>query len=351
MTKEEKKKKKSKDKEPERELVVEEEKSEKKKAKKQKKDQQFQAADETVLIDEEEKPKKEKKAKKNKRDAAEAETNEESEPKAKKAKKEKKEKTGDSMPAFEEMMEECRDCHQLFPFTVGEQEFYFQKGFKTRATRCLLCRHASKERQLAAAGDGKGGKIDHKVKSHAGTSCFLCGEMGHLTYSCPNKKGEKSTAGLCYDFLEGKCLRGSTCRFTHPPPSATNAEDGAGEEGGGGGGGEEGGEAAGGGKKKRGKRAGPCYAFDSEEGCAKGDACIFKHGKNDPRFAKVEPEKKVLALGGEIRACYHCGEGGHTTKACPLKHSGKGTSGGGLCYQFRQGHCNFGDNCRFEHYV
>ena len=39
----------------------------------------------------------------------------------------------------------CRDCGAEFVFTVGEQEFYKEKGFTTEPTRCLPCRRAKKE--------------------------------------------------------------------------------------------------------------------------------------------------------------------------------------------------------------
>ena len=39
----------------------------------------------------------------------------------------------------------CRDCGQEFVFTVGEQEFYKEKGFTNEPTRCAACRRAKKE--------------------------------------------------------------------------------------------------------------------------------------------------------------------------------------------------------------
>ena len=34
----------------------------------------------------------------------------------------------------------CRDCGQKFVFTVGEQEFYAQRGFMNEPSRCKDCR-------------------------------------------------------------------------------------------------------------------------------------------------------------------------------------------------------------------
>ncbi len=39
----------------------------------------------------------------------------------------------------------CRDCGSEFVFTVGEQEFYKEKGFDNEPTRCAPCRRAKKE--------------------------------------------------------------------------------------------------------------------------------------------------------------------------------------------------------------
>ncbi len=39
----------------------------------------------------------------------------------------------------------CRDCGSEFVFSVGEQEFYKEKGFDNEPTRCAACRRAKKE--------------------------------------------------------------------------------------------------------------------------------------------------------------------------------------------------------------
>ena len=40
----------------------------------------------------------------------------------------------------------CKDCNQDFIFTVGEQEFYDQKGFQNEPARCPQCRSNKKTR-------------------------------------------------------------------------------------------------------------------------------------------------------------------------------------------------------------
>ncbi|MDD3232022.1 MAG: zinc-ribbon domain-containing protein [Clostridia bacterium] len=41
----------------------------------------------------------------------------------------------------------CRDCGTTFVWTVGEQEFYQEKGFTNEPTRCPECRKANKQRK------------------------------------------------------------------------------------------------------------------------------------------------------------------------------------------------------------
>lgn len=39
----------------------------------------------------------------------------------------------------------CKDCGAEFVFTVGEQEFYKEKGFENEPVRCPDCRRKRKE--------------------------------------------------------------------------------------------------------------------------------------------------------------------------------------------------------------
>ena len=39
----------------------------------------------------------------------------------------------------------CKDCSAEFVFTVGEQEFYKEKGFDNEPVRCVECRRARKQ--------------------------------------------------------------------------------------------------------------------------------------------------------------------------------------------------------------
>ncbi|KAG5182020.1 putative zinc-binding domain-containing protein, partial [Tribonema minus] len=48
----------------------------------------------------------------------------------------------------------CKDCQCIFIFTVGEQEFYAEKGFEGPPQRCRDCRQAKKTRFEGGGGGG-----------------------------------------------------------------------------------------------------------------------------------------------------------------------------------------------------
>jgi len=53
--------------------------------------------------------------------------------------------------AFQDKTLKCKDCGQDFVFTVGEQEFYAEKGFENEPARCRECRDARKHERNGAA--------------------------------------------------------------------------------------------------------------------------------------------------------------------------------------------------------
>ncbi len=42
--------------------------------------------------------------------------------------------------SYEDKTLHCRDCGQDFVFTIGEQEFYAEKGLMNEPSRCPACR-------------------------------------------------------------------------------------------------------------------------------------------------------------------------------------------------------------------
>ena len=41
----------------------------------------------------------------------------------------------------------CKDCHEQFVFTEGEQKFYAEKGFENEPQRCPPCRKSKKQQK------------------------------------------------------------------------------------------------------------------------------------------------------------------------------------------------------------
>lgn len=48
---------------------------------------------------------------------------------------------------MEDKILSCKDCGSNFTFTVGEQEFYKEKGFDNEPQRCADCRKARKSQR------------------------------------------------------------------------------------------------------------------------------------------------------------------------------------------------------------
>ena len=49
----------------------------------------------------------------------------------------------------------CRACGKEFVFTVGEQEFYKQKGFENEPKDCKECRMAKKQQRRGGYRDDR----------------------------------------------------------------------------------------------------------------------------------------------------------------------------------------------------
>ena len=69
-------------------------------------------------------------------------------------------KAGGGGGDFEDEELECRDCNAKFTFTVGEQEFYQQKGFDNKPVRCLCFSPASDS--LGRARGAKGDELQYQ---------------------------------------------------------------------------------------------------------------------------------------------------------------------------------------------
>ena len=57
---------------------------------------------------------------------------------------------GEQDTMYQDETLKCRDCGNEFVFTAGEQEFYAQRGFENKPSRCKECRAAKKNAQKSA---------------------------------------------------------------------------------------------------------------------------------------------------------------------------------------------------------
>ena len=64
----------------------------------------------------------------------------------------------------------CRDCNAEFVFTAGEQEFFAQRGFANKPTRCKACRDNRKQ------GAGSGPRPMFEV------TCSECGAPARVPF-------------------------------------------------------------------------------------------------------------------------------------------------------------------------
>ena len=70
----------------------------------------------------------------------------------------------------------CRDCGQEFAFTVGEQEFFAQRGFTNDPTRCPECRAARKADRGEGGYSSGGGGYARREREMYPAVCAQCGK-------------------------------------------------------------------------------------------------------------------------------------------------------------------------------
>ena len=76
----------------------------------------------------------------------------------------------------------CKDCGQEFIFTVGEQEFYAERGFQNEPQRCKNCRdsrknsgRAQREQHIAICAEcGQEAKLPFQPSSDRPVYCSEC---------------------------------------------------------------------------------------------------------------------------------------------------------------------------------
>lgn len=90
---------------------------------------------------------------------------------------------------FTEKMLVCRDCGEEFAFTVGEQEFYAEKGFQNEPKRCLDCRRNRKREKRGGGGNSR--RAFHTVV------CAECGQETQVPFE--PKEGRPVYCRDCFE--------------------------------------------------------------------------------------------------------------------------------------------------------
>jgi len=92
------------------------------------------------------------------------------------------------MLAYTDKTISCRDCRNDFTFTVGEQEFYAEKGFTNEPTRCPDCRRAAKAARdggssyRSSGGGGGGYGSDRGERTMHAAICDACGKETQVPF-------------------------------------------------------------------------------------------------------------------------------------------------------------------------
>src|SRR3989344_8109241 len=81
--------------------------------------------------------------------------------------------------AFQDQTLKCRDCGNDFTWTVGEQEFYQQKGFTNAPVRCPECRSAKRARMNSGGQYGNGGGGQRQSYE---ITCSNCGKKDTVPF-------------------------------------------------------------------------------------------------------------------------------------------------------------------------
>ncbi|NPV90025.1 MAG: zinc-binding protein [Firmicutes bacterium] len=78
--------------------------------------------------------------------------------------------------SFEEKILTCKDCGNDFVFTVGEQEFFAEKGFTNLPGRCPECRQARKRMSSRNSG------FQRSEREMFTVECSACGNEAQVPF-------------------------------------------------------------------------------------------------------------------------------------------------------------------------
>lgn len=103
--------------------------------------------------------------------------------------------------SFQEERLTCADCGKEFIFTVGEQEFYQQRGFTNKPKRCEDCRSKKKaqggrDRSSGGFSGGRGGGPRGPSQKFPAT-CSRCGTQFDAPFQ--PKEGRPILCRSCFE--------------------------------------------------------------------------------------------------------------------------------------------------------
>ena len=102
--------------------------------------------------------------------------------------------------SFSDITLTCKDCAQPFIFTVGEQEFYQQRGLTNQPGRCQSCRGARRASGGASNGGGYGG-----AREMFTATCSQCGQEARVPFQ---PRGDKPVyCSECFESVRGGSYR------------------------------------------------------------------------------------------------------------------------------------------------
>lgn len=78
---------------------------------------------------------------------------------------------------FSSKMLHCKECDETFEFTVGEQEFFAEKGFTNEPSRCPSCRQARKNRNR-----DQGNWSSRRERPMFEVTCNACGQTARVPF-------------------------------------------------------------------------------------------------------------------------------------------------------------------------
>ena len=82
----------------------------------------------------------------------------------------------------------CRDCGQAFTFTVGEQQFFAERGFQNEPSRCPECRAARRSAPRRDGGSGGGGGGYGGERRMYPAVCSACGKQTEVPFQPRNDR-------------------------------------------------------------------------------------------------------------------------------------------------------------------